>query len=58
MLDSLGEVNNRFGAKIHGYCLMPNHFHWLIPQEEIPLSTNGFTGKRSWDYLEPSPTAS
>ena len=23
MLDSLGEVNNRFGAKIHGYCLMP-----------------------------------
>ena len=39
MLDSLGEVSTRFGARIHGYCLMPNHFHLLIQQQEISIST-------------------
>ena len=39
MLDSLEEVSTRFGARIHGYCLIPNHFHLLIQQEEISVST-------------------
>ena len=26
-----------------GYCLMPNHFHWMILVNEIELPTQGFT---------------
>lgn len=39
MLDSLGEASSRLGAKVHGYCLISNHFHLLIQQQEISIST-------------------
>jgi len=39
MLESLGTVSTRYGARIHGYCLIPNHFHLLIQQPEIGIST-------------------
>jgi len=32
-LDVLSEVPRRFGARIHGYALMPNHYHLLL---EVP----------------------
>jgi REP element-mobilizing transposase RayT len=32
-LDAVAEVPERFGARIHGYALMPNHFHLLV---EVP----------------------
>jgi REP element-mobilizing transposase RayT len=39
MLECLEEVSTRYGAKIHGYCLVPNHFHLLIQQQENSIST-------------------
>lgn len=32
-LDALSAVPERFGARIHGYALMPNHFHLMV---EVP----------------------
>lgn len=32
-LDTVAEVPERFGARIHGYALMPNHYHLLV---EVP----------------------
>jgi putative transposase len=29
-LQTLGEVCQRTGWKIHAYCLMSNHYHWLL----------------------------
>ncbi len=39
MLDCFEAVSTRYGARIHGYCLMPNHFHLLIQQQENSIST-------------------
>lgn len=30
-------------ADVLGYCLMPNHFHWMILVNEVELPTQGFT---------------
>lgn len=30
ILDTVGEAAERFGAEIHAYCLMPNHYHLLV----------------------------
>jgi len=37
MLEGLGKASCRYGVRIHGYCLMPNHFHLLIQQQEQPV---------------------
>ena len=29
-LETVGEAVERFGAEIHAYCLMPNHYHLLV----------------------------
>jgi hypothetical protein len=29
-LDLLAQLPERFGARVHGYALMPNHFHLLV----------------------------
>jgi REP element-mobilizing transposase RayT len=39
MLDALANVSGKFGALIHAYCLMHNHFHLLLQVQEIPLHT-------------------
>ncbi len=39
MLDCLNQAIGKFGALLHGYCLMPNHFHLLIQAQQVPLST-------------------
>lgn len=35
MLKCLEEACSRFAVRIHGSCLIPNHFHLLIQQEEF-----------------------
>jgi REP element-mobilizing transposase RayT len=39
MLDTLAGTATKYGALIHGYCLMPNHFHALIQVQQVPLET-------------------
>lgn len=34
-LDSLYQVKIKYDLEIHGYCLMPNHFHVLMVQREL-----------------------
>ncbi|WP_218951029.1 transposase [Desulfoluna butyratoxydans] len=37
-LEYLGEAHERYGAIIHAYCLMTNHYHLLIetPDANLP----------------------
>jgi REP element-mobilizing transposase RayT len=37
-LETLGEMVERFGVKLHAYVLMPNHFHLLLTTPEGNLS--------------------
>jgi REP element-mobilizing transposase RayT len=37
-LDTLGECCERFGLVVHGYCLMPNHYHLLAQTPRANLS--------------------
>lgn len=37
-LELLGELPARFGLRVHGYALMPNHFHLLLESERGQLS--------------------
>ena len=30
MLELAGEMSGRYGAQVHGYVLMPNHYHFLL----------------------------
>lgn len=39
MLDTLANVSGKYGALIHAYCLMNNHFHLLLQVQDIPLHT-------------------
>jgi REP element-mobilizing transposase RayT len=39
MLACLAEATERWGARIHGYCLMTNHFHLLLQVQEVSVST-------------------
>jgi REP element-mobilizing transposase RayT len=34
----MGEASERYGVRIHGFCLIPNHFHMLMQQQELPVS--------------------
>jgi putative transposase len=38
MLHVLGAACERYRVRIHGYCLMPNHFHLLIQQQDLSIS--------------------
>ena len=38
-LDLVGMHAQRFGTRLLGYCLMPNHVHWVVePQEAVSLA--------------------
>ena len=37
-LELLGEVSQRFGARVHAYALMHNHYHLLLETPEANLS--------------------
>jgi REP element-mobilizing transposase RayT len=37
MLESLAQASQRYQLLIHGYCLMPNHFHLLVQVNEAAL---------------------
>ena len=37
-LETLGEVVERFGVRLHAYCLMPNHYHLLLETPRANLS--------------------
>lgn len=37
-LDTLSSIPHRFGAKVHGYALMPNHFHLMLEAPRGNLS--------------------
>ncbi len=37
-LDLLGELPERFGLKVHGFALMPNHFHLMLESGRGDLS--------------------
>jgi REP element-mobilizing transposase RayT len=37
-LDLLAEGVARFGFRVHGYCLMPNHVHLVLQAGALPLS--------------------
>jgi REP element-mobilizing transposase RayT len=37
-LDILAELPSRFAVKVHGYALMPNHFHLMLESEQGKLS--------------------
>ncbi len=39
MLECLGGACERYRVLIHGFCLMPNHFHILLQQEARPVSS-------------------
>jgi putative transposase len=39
MLDAMAEVVIKYGALIHAFTLMPNHWHALIQVQEVPLHT-------------------
>lgn len=36
-LETLGEMVERFGVRLYAYCLMPNHYHLLLPPLLPPL---------------------
>jgi len=38
-LELVGELPERYGMAVHGYCLMPNHFHLLLESRSARLST-------------------
>ncbi len=38
MIDLLAEGTERFGFRVHGYCLMPNHMHLVLQAGAQPLS--------------------
>jgi putative transposase len=38
MLDGLAEAGQHYDVLVHGYCLMPNHFHLLVEVGEKPLA--------------------
>jgi REP element-mobilizing transposase RayT len=38
-LDLLAICTEDYGALVHAFCLMPNHFHLIIQVQQIPLST-------------------
>ena len=37
-LDALGEMTERFGVRLHAYCLMLNHYHLLLETPRANLS--------------------
>jgi REP element-mobilizing transposase RayT len=37
-LDTLAELVERFGVRLHAYCLMPNHYHLLLETPQPNLS--------------------
>jgi REP element-mobilizing transposase RayT len=37
-LDTLAEMVERFGARVHAYCLMPNHYHLIVETPRANLS--------------------
>lgn len=37
-LDILSEIPSRFAVRVHGYALMPNHFHLMLESEQGRLS--------------------
>jgi REP-associated tyrosine transposase len=37
-LDALAEMVDRFGVRLHAYCLMPNHYHLLLDTPQANLS--------------------
>ena len=37
-LATLGELVERFGVRVHAYCLMPNHYHLLLDTPQANLS--------------------
>jgi REP element-mobilizing transposase RayT len=39
MLKCVGKASERYGVLIHGFCLIPNHFHILLQQQEQPVSS-------------------
>ena len=39
MVKCLGDVCDRYEARIHGFCLIPNHFHVLLQQQELSVSS-------------------
>ena len=40
-LDLLAELPERFGTLLHGFVLMPNHYHLLLQTPEANLSRTG-----------------
>ncbi len=39
LIEKMKKTSRTYGAKIIGYCLMPNHYHYLVRQDQdIPLS--------------------
>ena len=38
LLDTLGDAVDRFGVEVHGYSLMPNHYHLVLRSIEGELS--------------------
>jgi len=39
MLDTLAQAATKYGALIHAFCLMTNHFHLLLQVQDVPLQT-------------------
>jgi putative transposase len=39
MLKCLGEACKRYDVLVHGFCLIPNHYHLLLQQQEQPVSS-------------------
>ena len=58
-LDCLAELPERFGLLVHGYTLMPNHFHLMLESRSAQLSrgmayltaryTQWTNARRGWD---------
>jgi REP element-mobilizing transposase RayT len=58
-VEALAELPGRFGVRVHGYALMPNHFHLLLGTPRGNLSramrhlgattTQRLNARRSWD---------
>jgi len=38
LLETLAEMVERFGTRLHAYCLMPNHYHLLVETPRANLS--------------------
>ncbi len=51
-LRALAEVPERFGARIHGYALMPNHYHLMleVPRGNISEVMHHVGGRFTRDY--------